>query len=78
MAMFDGERRSATVETTEETEAIAILSADMHRLLREHPDISGEADRGPRARLRDTNERLAAPVVPDRAEPRGRRASLSW
>src|ERR1700751_4858531 len=40
MSMFDGERRSATVETTEGTEAIAILSSDMHRLLREHPDIS--------------------------------------
>ena len=36
MAMLDGERRSATVEATEDTEAIAILSTDMHRLL-PHP-----------------------------------------
>ena len=35
MAMLDGERRSATVEATEDTEAIAILSSDMHRLLHE-------------------------------------------
>jgi CRP/FNR family transcriptional regulator len=59
MAMLDGERRSATVETTEGTEAIAILSADMHRLLREHPDISVKLIAALGQRLRDTNERLA-------------------
>jgi CRP/FNR family transcriptional regulator len=59
MAMFDGERRSATVETIEGTEAIAILSADMHRLLREHPDISVKLIAALGHRLRDTNERLA-------------------
>ena len=59
MAMFDGERRSATVETTEATEAIAILSADMHRLLREHPDISVKLMSALGQRLRETNERLA-------------------
>lgn len=59
MAMLDGERRSATVETTEATEAIAIRSADMHRLLREHPDISVKLIAALGQRLRDTNERLA-------------------
>jgi CRP/FNR family transcriptional regulator len=59
MSMFDGERRSATVETTEGTEAVAILSADMHRLLREHPDISVQLIAALGQRLRDTNERLA-------------------
>jgi CRP/FNR family transcriptional regulator len=59
MSMFDGERRSATVETTERTEAIAILSADMHRLLREYPDISVKLIAALGQRLRDTNERLA-------------------
>ena len=59
MAMFDGERRSATVETTEATEAIAILSTDMHRLLREHPDISVKLMSALGQRLRETNERLA-------------------
>ena len=59
MAMLDGERRSATVEATEDTEAIAILSTDMHRLLREHPDISVKLIAALGQRLRDTNERLA-------------------
>jgi CRP-like cAMP-binding protein len=59
MAMLDGERRSATVETTEGTETIAILSADMHRLLREYPDISVKLIAALGQRLRDTNERLA-------------------
>ena len=59
MSMFDGERRSATVETTEGTEAIAILSGDMHRLVREHPDISVKLIAALGQRLRDTNERLA-------------------
>jgi CRP/FNR family transcriptional regulator len=59
MSMLDGERRSATVETTERTDAIAILGADMHRLLREHPDISVKLIAALGQRLRDTNERLA-------------------
>jgi CRP/FNR family transcriptional regulator, cyclic AMP receptor protein len=59
MAMLDGERRSATVEAAEDTEAIAILSADMHRLLRDHPDISVKLIAALGRRLRDTNERLA-------------------
>jgi CRP/FNR family transcriptional regulator len=59
MAMLDGERRSATVEATEDTETIAILSSDMHRLLREHPDMSVKLIAALGQRLRDTNERLA-------------------
>jgi CRP/FNR family transcriptional regulator len=59
MAMLDGERRSATVEATEDTEAIAILSADMHRLLHEHPAISIKLISALGQRLRSTNERLA-------------------
>ena len=59
MAMLDGERRSATVESIEGTEAIAILSADMHRLLREYPDISVKLIAALGRRLRETNERLA-------------------
>jgi CRP/FNR family transcriptional regulator, cyclic AMP receptor protein len=58
MAMLDGERRSATVEATEDTEVIAILSTDMHRLLREHVDISVKLIAALGQRLRDTNERL--------------------
>jgi CRP/FNR family transcriptional regulator, cyclic AMP receptor protein len=59
MAMLDGDRRSATVEATEDTETIAILSTDMHRLLREYPDISVKLIAALGQRLRDTNERLA-------------------
>ena len=57
--MFDDERRSATVETLEETEAIAILGGDMRRLLREHPDIAVKLIAALGRRLRETNERLA-------------------
>jgi CRP-like cAMP-binding protein len=59
LAMFDDERRSATVETLEPTEAIAILGADMRRLLREHPDIAVKLIAALGRRLRETNERLA-------------------
>jgi CRP/FNR family transcriptional regulator len=58
LAMFDDERRSATVETVEDTEAIAILGGDMRRLLRQHPDISVKLLAALGRRLRETNERL--------------------
>jgi CRP/FNR family transcriptional regulator len=58
LAMFDNERRSATVEAAESVEAIAILAADMRRLLREHPDISVKLLQSLGRRLRETNERL--------------------
>ena len=59
LAMLDEEQRSATIETLEETEAIAILGADMRRLLREHPDIAVKLIASLGRRLRETNERLA-------------------
>jgi CRP/FNR family transcriptional regulator len=59
LAMFDDERRSATVETIEDTEAIAILGGDMRRLLNEHPDIAVKLLASLGRRLRATNERLA-------------------
>jgi CRP/FNR family transcriptional regulator, cyclic AMP receptor protein len=59
LAMFDNERRSATVEATEPTEAIAILGRDMRRLLRQHPDIAIKLLSALGRRLRRTNERLA-------------------
>jgi CRP/FNR family transcriptional regulator len=59
LAMFDDERRSATVEAIEEVDAIAILGADMRRLLREHADISYKLVIALGRRLRLTNERLA-------------------
>jgi CRP-like cAMP-binding protein len=59
LAMFDDERRSATVEAVEDTDAMAILGADMRRLLRAHPDIAVKMLGGLARRLRETNERLA-------------------
>jgi CRP-like cAMP-binding protein len=59
LAMFDNERRSATVETIEPTEVIGILGGDMRRLMREHPDISVKLVAALGRRLRETNERLA-------------------
>jgi CRP/FNR family cyclic AMP-dependent transcriptional regulator len=59
LAMFDNERRSATVETVAVSEVIAILGGDMRRLLREHPDIAVKLLAALGRRLRETNERLA-------------------
>ena len=59
LAMFDDERRSATVETLDHVDAIAILGADMRRLLREHPDIAVKLVIALGRRLREANERIA-------------------
>jgi CRP-like cAMP-binding protein len=59
LAMFDDERRSATVETLDAVDAIAISGADMRRLLREHPDIAVKLVVALGRRLREANERLA-------------------
>ena len=59
LAMFDDERRSATVETLDDLDVIAILGADMRRLLREHPDIAVKLVIALGRRLREANERLA-------------------
>jgi CRP/FNR family transcriptional regulator len=59
LAMLGEEPRSATVETLEETEAIAILGPDMRRLLREHPGISIKLIAALGQRLREANDRLS-------------------
>ncbi len=59
LAMLSGETRSATVETLEQTEAVAILGPDMRRLLREHPDISLKLIAALGQRLREANDRLS-------------------
>jgi CRP-like cAMP-binding protein len=58
LAMFDDERRSATVETLDAVDAIAIAGSDMRRLLRQHPDIAVKLVIALGRRLRDANERL--------------------
>jgi CRP/FNR family transcriptional regulator len=59
LAMFDDERRSATVETLDRVEAVAVAGSDMRRLLREHPDIAVKLVIALGRRLREANERLA-------------------
>jgi CRP-like cAMP-binding protein len=58
LAMFDDERRSATVETLDAVDAVAVAGSDMRRLLREHPDISVKLVIALGRRLREANERL--------------------
>jgi CRP/FNR family transcriptional regulator len=58
LAMFDDERRSATVETLDEVQAVAVLGSDMRRLLREHPDLAVKLVISLGRRLREANDRL--------------------
>jgi CRP/FNR family transcriptional regulator len=57
--MFDDERRSATIETLDPVDAVAVAGSDMRRLLREHPDIAVKLVIALGRRLREANERLA-------------------
>jgi CRP-like cAMP-binding protein len=59
LAMFDDERRSATVETIDELDALAILGGDMRRLMHEHAEIAVKLAVSLVRRLRAANERLA-------------------
>jgi CRP-like cAMP-binding protein len=58
LAMFDDERRSATVETLDEVRAVAVLGSDMRRLLREHSDLAVKLVTSLGRRLREANDRL--------------------
>ena len=60
LAMFDDERRSATVEAIDSLEAVALLGNDMRRLVRAHPDIAAKLLTALTRRLRAANERLAS------------------
>ncbi len=59
LAMFDTERRSATVEAVDQLETVAILGGDMRHLMRRHPDIAVKLLGALGRRLRQANERLA-------------------
>jgi CRP-like cAMP-binding protein len=59
LAMFEDERRSATVEATETTSVVGVLGPDMRRLMIEHPEISTRLVIALGRRLRETNERLS-------------------
>src|SRR6202035_1824321 len=58
LAMFEDERRSATVEAVELTSVVAVLGPDMRRLMSEHASISARLVIALGRRLRETNERL--------------------
>ena len=59
LAMFDDEARSATVETLDQVDAIALLGPDFRRLLKLHPDIAVKLVVSLGRRLREANERLS-------------------
>ncbi|MEA2481590.1 MAG: family transcriptional regulator, cyclic receptor protein [Thermoleophilaceae bacterium] len=59
LAMFDTERRSATVQALEETSALALLAGDMRRMLLTHPHIAVNMLTWLAERLRNANERIA-------------------
>ena len=59
LAMFEDERRSATVEAIEQASAVGVLGGDMRRLMSEHPQISTRLVIALGRRLRETTERLA-------------------
>ncbi|HEY0631031.1 MAG TPA: Crp/Fnr family transcriptional regulator [Thermoleophilaceae bacterium] len=59
LAMFGGETRSASIEVLEPMRALAILAADLRRLILTHPDIAVKMLEGLAHRLRAANERIA-------------------
>src|SRR3954462_9314214 len=59
LAMFDDERRSATIEAVDALEVVAILGPDMRRLLRDNNEITVKLVTALGRRLRAANERLA-------------------
>jgi CRP/FNR family transcriptional regulator len=58
LALFEDERRSATIEAIEQTAVVAVLGPDMRRLMSEHAEISACLAIALGRRLRETNERL--------------------
>ena len=58
LAMFDDELRSATVETLDEVDLIAIPGRDMRRLMTEHGAIASKLVVSLGRRMRIANERL--------------------
>src|SRR3954467_5345136 len=60
LAMFDDERRSATVEAIEPLETLAILGNDLRRCMEQRPRLAIALAAALSRRLRATNERLAS------------------
>jgi CRP/FNR family transcriptional regulator len=60
LAMFDDELRSATIETIDAVETLAILGPDLRRLMLGRPQLAVAIAAALARRLRATNERLAS------------------
>ena len=58
LALFGGERRSATAQALEETEAVALLGSDVERLCARTPTWRWRCSSSMAGRVRRTNERL--------------------
>jgi CRP/FNR family transcriptional regulator len=59
LAMFEDERRSATVQAVEGTTVVGVLGPDMRRLMGEHPEIATRLVVALGRRLREMNARLS-------------------
>jgi CRP-like cAMP-binding protein len=59
LAMFEDERRSATIQAIEPTRVVGVLGPDMRRLMNQHPQIAVRLVIGLGRRLREMNERLS-------------------
>jgi CRP-like cAMP-binding protein len=59
LAMFEDERRSATIEAIDPIAVVGVLGGDMRRLMSEHPGIAMRLAVALAGRLRETNERLS-------------------
>jgi len=59
LAMFEDERRSATIEAVEATSVIGVLGGDMRRLMAEFPGIAMRLAIALGRRLRETTEQLS-------------------
>lgn len=59
LAMLDGQARSASVETLDESELLALPARDVRRLLAEHPEITVKLVVALAKRVREANERVA-------------------
>src|SRR5919206_1284158 len=58
LAIFRGERRSATAEVVEPAAALALLAQDVQRLIRRNPDLALKLLANLAERVSRTNERL--------------------
>jgi CRP/FNR family transcriptional regulator, cyclic AMP receptor protein len=59
LAMFDGERRSASVEVAANTELVALPARDVRNLIRTHPEMAEKLVVALTRRLREANERIS-------------------